>query len=569
MEVLEKDENRCIVAVGFQDADGDAILRNATAIFEISVSDYYTWKRNIEFCKDYSQHEMKQDCYKGISIIEADLPTIVDAAKNKEMSLDEIEKKYGDAVESCGLHNVYECCNAHGLITVEADYLQVAGYATTDSIHITQLEELFKDYIEKEVEEEPQPKMTREDFMEFWRSDDMPELLTADDRMEIFASAPVGASDISKETLDEIISDYGVEHLKVVDSTPEIDSSVSEKKLRVWLERRSDLTLDNEQYAVGADTIAEAVELFERARVENNFGASEYCFAETGYIVTNYNDHRIAAISYNGRVWNRLYSQDNLGRIEILPENFEKHQKCFEEVPKDEVGFKVGEVYDYGRIHAMISNTTLTTSEDSSHVYGESEIRILDKERHLFARLVLFDNSEPMSNSSEYKCTYIDNEESRMPLRKRRLILDALEHHGVGWFVNFKKNNVLNAINGILYNKRQEAEDRCEKVFVYNTEEEILDAIYKWKFKKELKTPTLIGTGNVPKSALKEDDDGAIATKGMLKLNGREISLLTEATYKGEAMIDWDKYDFVSLVNPDDEHSDVYSWKKSWIANIL
>lgn len=345
-------------------------------------------------------------------------------------------------------------------------------------------------------------------------------------------------------------------------------SKSSKKKLKVWLEKPTG-TCVNEQFTVDVDSIAEAVEKFVEVRNKYSMGGSSYMYAETGHIVTDFKNILIAHISYSGRVWSRPHSEDNKGRVEILPEEFDNHLSYFEEIPKEDLDFKLGEVYDYGRIHAEISLCDLRVSEDNSHVPGKSELRLIDTERRLFARFILCEPTENSGNSSQYECAYLDTPEFRSTLRKRRGILDALKNHGVGWFVRFEKNTVVNAINGILYNKKQEKADRCEKVFVYNTEEEILDAIYKWKFKKAFQTPFLIATADVPTSALTEDENGAIALKAMVKLNGRDISLLTESTYTGEFGIDWDKYDYVSLTDSDDEHSDVYSWKKEWLANVL
>ena len=60
---------------------------------------------------------------------------------------------------------------------------------------------------------------TREEFMNFFRDDDLMTLLTADDRIEIFSSVLIGESDFTKELLDQILKDYGVRHLSIVDRT--------------------------------------------------------------------------------------------------------------------------------------------------------------------------------------------------------------------------------------------------------------------------------------------------------------------------------------------------------------
>ena len=57
--------------------------------------------------------------------------------------------------------------------------------------------------------------MTREDFMTFFRDDEKLNLLTPDDRAEVFSQILLGDSDFTKEFLDEILSDYSVSHLEI------------------------------------------------------------------------------------------------------------------------------------------------------------------------------------------------------------------------------------------------------------------------------------------------------------------------------------------------------------------
>lgn len=58
-------------------------------------------------------------------------------------------------------------------------------------------------------------KISSEDFMKFFRDDEKLNTLTVDDRIEIFRYILVGSSDFSKKLLDEILSDYSVENLKI------------------------------------------------------------------------------------------------------------------------------------------------------------------------------------------------------------------------------------------------------------------------------------------------------------------------------------------------------------------
>jgi len=58
---------------------------------------------------------------------------------------------------------------------------------------------------------------TRQDFMDFFRNDDKLCELSTDDRIEVFQTILTGSSDITKELLNDLLSDYGVGHLQVVE----------------------------------------------------------------------------------------------------------------------------------------------------------------------------------------------------------------------------------------------------------------------------------------------------------------------------------------------------------------
>jgi len=59
-------------------------------------------------------------------------------------------------------------------------------------------------------------EINREDFMHFFRDEEKQNQLTPDDRDEIFRTILLGSSDISKKLLKEVISDYSVPNLKVI-----------------------------------------------------------------------------------------------------------------------------------------------------------------------------------------------------------------------------------------------------------------------------------------------------------------------------------------------------------------
>ena len=60
--------------------------------------------------------------------------------------------------------------------------------------------------------------LTREDFMNFFRDDEKLNELTVEDRVEVFRTILVGSSDLTKELLDEILSDYNVDHLEILEN---------------------------------------------------------------------------------------------------------------------------------------------------------------------------------------------------------------------------------------------------------------------------------------------------------------------------------------------------------------
>ena len=60
-------------------------------------------------------------------------------------------------------------------------------------------------------------KMFREDFMKFFRDTEKLNELTPDDRVEIFRTILLGNSDLSKDLLNEILRDYCVDNLEIIE----------------------------------------------------------------------------------------------------------------------------------------------------------------------------------------------------------------------------------------------------------------------------------------------------------------------------------------------------------------
>ncbi len=60
--------------------------------------------------------------------------------------------------------------------------------------------------------------ITREAFMQFFRDEDKLNELSPDDRIEIFSTILLGSSDITQALLEEVLKDYNVSNLEVIDA---------------------------------------------------------------------------------------------------------------------------------------------------------------------------------------------------------------------------------------------------------------------------------------------------------------------------------------------------------------
>jgi hypothetical protein len=61
-------------------------------------------------------------------------------------------------------------------------------------------------------------QITREDFMKFFRDEEKLNELTVDDRIEVFKTILLGSSDLTKDLLNEILSDYSVSKLEIIET---------------------------------------------------------------------------------------------------------------------------------------------------------------------------------------------------------------------------------------------------------------------------------------------------------------------------------------------------------------
>lgn len=60
-------------------------------------------------------------------------------------------------------------------------------------------------------------KISREDYMKFFRDTEKLNELTPDDRVEIFRTILVGNSDLTIDLINDVLADYCVDNLEVIE----------------------------------------------------------------------------------------------------------------------------------------------------------------------------------------------------------------------------------------------------------------------------------------------------------------------------------------------------------------
>lgn len=60
-------------------------------------------------------------------------------------------------------------------------------------------------------------ELTRDDFMKFFRDTEKLNLLSSDDRIEVFSTILLGSSDFKKKLFDSFFSDYWITNLEVIE----------------------------------------------------------------------------------------------------------------------------------------------------------------------------------------------------------------------------------------------------------------------------------------------------------------------------------------------------------------
>lgn len=78
------------------------------------------------------------------------------------------------------------------------------------------------------MENKTEKEITRDDFMSFFRNTEKLNLLTPDDRIEVFSTILLGSSDFKKKLFDDIFSDYCVTNLEVIEVNERQTPIVSE-----------------------------------------------------------------------------------------------------------------------------------------------------------------------------------------------------------------------------------------------------------------------------------------------------------------------------------------------------
>ena len=57
--------------------------------------------------------------------------------------------------------------------------------------------------------------MTRDDFMEFFRDSEKLNLLSVEDRIEVFKTILLGSDDLTEDLVNEVLKDYNVSNIIV------------------------------------------------------------------------------------------------------------------------------------------------------------------------------------------------------------------------------------------------------------------------------------------------------------------------------------------------------------------
>lgn len=92
----------------------------------------------------------------------------------------------------------------------------LVGLSASISLFVLDKKNPLQSLTQKAVHMQNHKEINREQFMQFFRDDEKLNELTPDDRIEIFKTILVGSSDFTKELIEDVMSDYSVPNLKVI-----------------------------------------------------------------------------------------------------------------------------------------------------------------------------------------------------------------------------------------------------------------------------------------------------------------------------------------------------------------
>jgi hypothetical protein len=205
-----------LLTLPFSDEGDSPMFWDKTLAIEVTMDAVAFIKKMSEDCKQKGYAEISKEMVLPNWTIDADLEDIAvyqeeNPVNGRDANI--LAQYFGNLRDHYGMADYPTVSvDTYGNVYFELPFCKVTGEGSAQ-MRIKDLLEMFPGLPEEVLE------ISREDFMSFWRSDRLSDVLTADDRMEIFASAPVGATDITKEVLDKILGSFGVENLRITDTS--------------------------------------------------------------------------------------------------------------------------------------------------------------------------------------------------------------------------------------------------------------------------------------------------------------------------------------------------------------
>jgi len=201
-----------MIVVRFDDGAEDALFANKTLVTILNRDNYRELLKKMHLTKTMGLESVVVKWDNPIWTIDTSLEDL--GKQLVHIVPEEALEAYGDVRENNPMGDFEMTIDNMGGICLEAPHKHTYGKGVSE-ILIQELTEVFGEI-------EIGTALGRNEVMEFWRSDEMSEELTTDDRLEIFTSAPIGQGDLSKEMLDGILGDYQVENIKVFDINDEV-----------------------------------------------------------------------------------------------------------------------------------------------------------------------------------------------------------------------------------------------------------------------------------------------------------------------------------------------------------